>query len=59
MPEKKDLYDRTIAEWRKGRERGSGIPAKIYDVILFVYKEDYRPIVISKYLVPVRIEDAV
>jgi len=59
VPEKKDLYDRTVSQWRKGRERGSGIPAKIYDVISFVYKEDYRPIVISKYLVPVRIEDAV
>ena len=50
MPEKKDVYDRTVSQWLKGRERGSGIPAKIFDVISFVYKEDYRPIVISKHI---------
>lgn len=51
MAEKQDLYDHAIKQWRRGRERSGGIPAKIYDVIVFIYKEDYRPLIIKKHLI--------
>jgi len=48
MSGKMDAYDLAIKQWKKGRERGGGIPAKVYDVIVFHYGEDYRPIIIKK-----------
>lgn len=48
--ERHDLYDHAMRQWRRGRERGGGIPAKIYDVIVHVYGEDYRPLIIEKRL---------
>ena len=57
MSEKKDIYDIAIKQWKKGRERGGGIPAKIYDVIVFHYGEDYRPIIIKKHLMKQKPED--
>jgi len=59
MSEKNDIYDLAIKQWKKGRERGGGIPAKIYDVIVFHYKEDYRPIIIKRHLVKAREEDII
>lgn len=52
MSEKKnDIYDQAVKQWKRGRERGDGIPAKIYDVIVHHYGEDYRPIIIKKHQV--------
>lgn len=51
MAEKYDIYEIAIKQWKRGRERGGGIPAMIYDVIVFKYGEDYRPIIIKKILV--------
>ena len=57
MSNKMDAYDIAIKQWKKGKERGGGIPAKVYDVIVFHYGEDYRPIIIKKHLVKPKDED--
>jgi hypothetical protein len=52
MTEKKiDLYDHALKQWKRGRERGEGIPALVYDTIVYTYGEDYRPLIIKKHLI--------